>query len=220
LEEITECPLCAKKDGFKHLITKYRQGIDVEIPCDFDISKINDCKLIFVEIPYLIVECKCCCEKIKIIPSFLIKGTRLTLSALTIVSIFYHTIPKESWRSLNEKICYSCDNIAHTTLYRGYHALGKNLKDSKELLKEILNNDTKSTFEEVNNIHQKARKKNTKIREKMVIKLFLMLLLSIPKESNKFLKKCFMILENLVYKIILYKIFYPKRLSKATIDSS
>lgn len=218
MEEIQECPLCLSKDSFESLAIKYRQGIDLEIPCNLNVPEISDCKLCIVDIPYFIIKCKTCGEKIKVIPAFITKGTTLTLAAQAFVSVSYHKTETETWRKVHKEICNPNDGIAHTTLYRGYLALGKNLEESQELLKEILNEGILTKL----NIHipQKALKDKTKQCEKMVIEFLVALWLSLNKGAERFWKNFWRLLENLTYQIISHKIFSPPNVLKNALDSS
>ncbi len=218
MSEIQECPLCASQEGFKFLTVKYRQGIDVEIPCGFDVPQIHDCEFRIVDIPNFIIKCSCCDEKIKVIPVFQTKGTTLTLAAQAFVSFCYHSKLQESWRKIHKKLCDPVYGIAYTTLYRGYHALGKNLDESKELLKEIFNADI--SIERSLQIPKKAIKEKTKQHEKMITELLMLLWLSMSECIQKFWNNFWRLLEILIYQVTIRKILQPKRLMKNPVDSS
>jgi hypothetical protein len=68
-----------------------------------------------------------CRAHIKVLPSFLIKGTTLTLPALVFIMFAYESSDL-TWRDLPEKFCAPENRIAHSTLYRAVHSVGEALK--------------------------------------------------------------------------------------------
>jgi len=81
---------------------------------------------------------RCCvCDKlVKVIPAFIVQGTTLALSALIFLAFVYENTPL-TWRSLPEKFCKEGHKIAHSTIYRAIHGLGKNLLDDEEEVREL-----------------------------------------------------------------------------------
>jgi hypothetical protein len=76
-----------------------------------------------------------CGEECRVYPSFVLSGTTLTLSALLFTAFVYET-SKLTWRDLSEKFCTDKDRIAHSTLYKAVHGLGKNLLEQNKTIRE------------------------------------------------------------------------------------
>ncbi len=68
-------------------------------------------------------------------PSFVLPGTTLTLPALTFTAFTYET-SELTWRDISEKFCTDKDRIAHSTLYKAVHGLGKSLFEQKQTIQE------------------------------------------------------------------------------------
>lgn len=56
-------------------------------------------------------------------PSFIIRGTRLTIQALVFIAFVYEK-SELTWRGIVDRFCDSKERIAHSTLYRAVHSLG------------------------------------------------------------------------------------------------
>ncbi|MHB8127048.1 MAG: hypothetical protein ACYDEJ_15695, partial [Desulfitobacteriaceae bacterium] len=68
---------------------------------------------------------------IKVIPSFIQQGTTLTLPALIFVAFAYE-FSDLAWRDLPRKFCDEDNQIAHSTLYKAIHGLGKLIYSDSE----------------------------------------------------------------------------------------
>lgn len=68
-------------------------------------------------------------------PSFVLPGTTLTLSALIFIAFAYET-SELTWRDLSEKFCTDQDRIAHSTLYKAVHGLGKSLLEQNQSVRD------------------------------------------------------------------------------------
>jgi len=131
------CPRCAAIHSFRQKETAVVWMLDSDIANNWQFGWWGRIKLSWKEVSILIGECSKCGCKIKVIPSFMVKGTRLTLEALCLV-----TVAKEvsglSWRNLRDLLCDGVDGwCAHSTLYEAVHRVGKFLAESKEELFEL-----------------------------------------------------------------------------------
>jgi hypothetical protein len=85
----------------------------------------------------LVVKCEACGEIYRIYPSFVIKGTTLTLTALIFVAFIYE-YSKLVWRDIPEKFCDEHNRIAHSTIYKAVHGLGKSIDDHGNKIKDAI----------------------------------------------------------------------------------
>jgi hypothetical protein len=76
-----------------------------------------------------------CGEECRVYPSFVLTGTTLTLPALVFIAFVYETSGL-TWRNLPEKFCTEEDRIAHSTLYKAVHGLGKRLLEQNQTIQE------------------------------------------------------------------------------------
>jgi hypothetical protein len=132
--EIGICPACASIDTFQYLTTRYRWHWDITIPQNWTFGQWDQIKLAPVSIPLPVYSCTACSEKIKISPSFCLRGTRLTLQALAFIGFIYETT-ELTWRDLPEKLCAGNNKIAHSTLYKVVHSVGKLMATKQEIQK-------------------------------------------------------------------------------------
>ncbi len=87
------------------------------------------------------VKCESCNEKCRVYPSFIVKGTTLTLSALIFIAFVYKTSDL-SLRKIPQNFCDKNNRIAHSTIYRAIHGLGKSIADNDKIrdsIREIKN---------------------------------------------------------------------------------
>jgi hypothetical protein len=190
------------------LCSTYRQGIDIEVPCDLAVPNLFDCKLKPVNINVPEVECLDCKTKVRVIPDFITSGTTLTLAAQSLVAVFYHNSKSDGWRKINNKLCDNSDGIAHTTLYRAYHSMGKNLNKIEDVLLNVIS-ESFSKYSE-NDIPQKSVKTNTRKREKVIMQFFLIIWLSIRAGFTDIWQKMCNLLE-LLTDIKEFKTAFGKR---------
>jgi len=87
----------------------------------------------------LVVKCEDCGETYRIYPSFVIKGTTLTLSALIFIAFVYE-YSGLVWRDIPEQFCCEHDMIAHSTIYKAVHGLGKSIADSDNKIRDAVQN--------------------------------------------------------------------------------
>jgi len=130
--EIPECPFCSGIHSFKYTSVSNVWRWDITIPEDWQYGEWDQVKLLPRQVPLPIMRCSVCDKPVKVIPAFMVKGTTLTLSALIFLAFVYENTPL-AWRSLPEKFCKEGHKIAHSTLYRAIHGLGKNLLEDEEI---------------------------------------------------------------------------------------
>jgi hypothetical protein len=65
------------------------------------------------------------------------EGSTLTLQALIFIAYVYATSTL-TWRDMPEKFCPATDHIAHSTLYKAVHGLGKSLVTQADIVQEGL----------------------------------------------------------------------------------
>lgn len=124
-KELWQCCNCGSLGSLEYLPPK--SGLiwcwHIDIPPDWVFGKWEQIRLYPIQIPIPILRCKTCHQMIKILPSFILRGTTLTLPALIFISFVYE-FSELVWRELPEKFCSPNDQIAHSTLYKGIHKLG------------------------------------------------------------------------------------------------
>ena len=104
---------------------------DLEMPADWQFPQWESVQLFPVQVNQPVLRCSQCGEHIKVIPSFIQQGTTLTLPALIFVSFAYE-FSDLTWRDLPEKFCDEDNRIAHSTLYKAVHGLGRLINSDAE----------------------------------------------------------------------------------------
>jgi hypothetical protein len=207
------CPNCAKECSFSDPRVIEITQWDVEYPFNWVYGDWDKIRLYPVEIKTYEVKNDCCDNKFRIKPSFMVKGTRLTLEALVFCAFAYE-IGGLTWRRLVDKFCKNEDIIAHSTLYRAVHGLGeflksaeatKKWKDIMELKDSVVEVDMESYDKSEGSkaqyskkqraIKQNAQERLNKIRE------FLMHLL-IVEQLTKDILKSYIRFMNFTYRFV------------------
>ena len=125
-KEIEICPSCSSL----HTLTYQPEKSSViwcwhiYLPKSWNYGDWKQVQLCSVQIPLPVAQCEECNQLIKIHPSFLVKGTTLTLPALVFIAFVYESSDL-TWRDMPQKFCAEDDRIAHSTLYKAVHRLGK-----------------------------------------------------------------------------------------------
>lgn len=135
--EIGICPACASINTYQHLYTSSQWHWDIEIPENWSFGQWEQIKLLPVRVPIPVYHCTECNLHIKIIPSFCLRGTTLTLQALAFTGFVYEAT-KLTWRALPEKLCDENNRIAHSTLYKAVHGAGKLITTAQKIQKLYL----------------------------------------------------------------------------------
>jgi hypothetical protein len=85
---------------------------DIRIPDNWKFGQWDQVDMYPVPVPRPVLVCTACSLKIRLTPSFILEGTRLTLEALVFV-----TLAKEvgglPWRSIPELFCATDEKCAH-----------------------------------------------------------------------------------------------------------
>lgn len=147
---------------------------EIYIPIDWKFGEWESIRLLYVPVDILFVKCQACQKKFPIYPSFVIKGTTLTFSALVFCAFAYECSDLK-WRDLPEKFCKEHDKIAHSTIFKAVQGIGKCMADDcnemqegvAELAKRYSPAD-KSTVEITPAIHEKSVTEHTIRRERAV----------------------------------------------------
>ena len=130
-------------------MSKYSIGRwEIDIPYDWEFGQWERIRLYPAQADILIVKCESCGEIYRVYPSFVIKGTTLTLSAPIFIAFVYE-YSTLVWRDIPEKYCDEHDKIAHSTLYKAVHELGKSLADNgiiKDGVRELTEKYSLSTI--------------------------------------------------------------------------
>lgn len=134
-EEIGECPRCSARGSLQWKKTCFVWRWDISIPESWTYGDWAAVSLVLVRVPLPLVRCQVCGEWIKASPSFMVFGTTLTLAAIAFVAFAYET-SELTWRDLPEKFLNGRDKIAHSTLYRAVHQMGK-LLESDRLVEDL-----------------------------------------------------------------------------------
>lgn len=133
-QEIEECPSCSAIHSleYKTMATVWRW--DLELPDDWQFPHWESVRLFPLQVPQPVLRCRQCGEHIKVIPSFIQSGTTLTLPALIFIAFAYE-FSSLTWRDLPQKFCAANNRIAHSTLYKAVHSLGRLIHSDAEFRK-------------------------------------------------------------------------------------
>ena len=110
---------------------------DIVIPQDWEYGQWNRIHLFPVQVYTYRMKCDSCATASRAYPSFVMEGSTLTLQALVFITYVYST-GMLTWRDMVEKFCPETDRIAHSTLYKAVHGLGKSLLIQADKVQEGL----------------------------------------------------------------------------------
>jgi hypothetical protein len=133
-QDIDECPDCSAIPSLKYQSMALVWCWDLELPDDWHYPQWETVRLVPRQVPQPVLRCCQCGQFIKVIPSFLQQGTKLTLPALILVAFAYE-FSALTWRDLPEKFCTPYNRIAHSTLYKAVHGLGRLIHSDAEFRK-------------------------------------------------------------------------------------
>ncbi len=131
-QEIDECPSCSAIHTLQYHSASNVWRWHIELPDNWRFPQWELVKLFPIQVQQPVLRCTQCGQRIKVIPSFLLRGTTLTLPALTFVA-FAYMFSDLTWRDLPQKFCSENNRIAHSTLYKAVHSLGQSLTTDSEL---------------------------------------------------------------------------------------
>ncbi len=130
-----------------------------------------------IEVPIIILKCNTCNELYRVYPSFVVKGTTLTLKALAFIAFVYE-FSELTWRDIPDKFCDNNDKIAHSTLYKAVYGLGKGMLDDKAVQGKINElNDKYLNISQDTSFRYKSRFEHTQKREYIIRKILKPLLM-------------------------------------------
>ncbi len=159
------CGLCSFRGEFEFLCKKVRKIYDLDVSI-FNSENLSTMSIKSDVIPILVMRCPVCGNHFYVLPSFIIKGTTLTLRTILYVAMMYESM-KYSWRDL-ANILGGDVAIAHSVLYIAVHALGKTVENDQEMQHLMsLYPEIFPQTEEVEEVWppEKSVKENTKKRE-------------------------------------------------------
>lgn len=138
-QEIEECPYCSAIRSLNYESMAPVWCWDLELPAGWLFPQWESVRLFPIQVNQPVLRCNQCGEHIKVIPSFIQQGTTLTLSALIFVAFAYE-FSDLTWRDLPEKFCTEDNRIAHSTLYKAVHGLGRLIQTDSEFRQLCLQN--------------------------------------------------------------------------------
>lgn len=165
-----------------------------------------------VHVPLPIIKCAVCGESFRVIPSFIIKGTILTITALVFVAFAYEC--KDSgltWRLIINKFCKDTEKLSHSTIYTAVHKFGSLIAESEffNKLKSLIPSIPEQIDHEVDRTSLKSKYEHTQKREKGVLKVTCLLEL-ILSNGKGFLSIFLRYTEALQYLLKLPEYHLPK----------
>lgn len=138
-QEIEECPYCSAIRSLKCESMAPVWCWDLELPEGWLFPQWESVRLFPIQVNQPVLRCSQCAEHIKVIPSFIQNGTTLTLPALIFVAFAYE-FSNLTWRDLPQKFCDQDNRIAHSTLYKAIHGIGRLIQTDSEFRQLCLQN--------------------------------------------------------------------------------
>jgi hypothetical protein len=132
-----ECSSCSAYGRFSYVHKYFIWRWEIDIPYDWQYGEWEEIKLYPTQVQIIVIKCDLCGEIYRVYPSFILKGTTLTQSALIFI-IFIYESSDLTWRAIPEKFCDAANKIAHSTLFKAVHGLGKSLVENNEKIREAL----------------------------------------------------------------------------------
>lgn len=121
---LVQCPVCGAMHSFKFDSAEWIREWDIDIPEDWQFGQWGRVDLYQIPVPRPVLVCMACGLRVRLTPSFILKGTRLTLEALVFVT-FAKEVGGLKWRTMPELFCAADERCAHSTLYMAVHKIGK-----------------------------------------------------------------------------------------------
>lgn len=125
---VVQCPDCGAIHSFQFKAAEWVGEWDIRIPGDWKYGQWDRAELYWVLVPLPVLVCTVCRRKVRLRPSFLLKGTRLTLDAVVFVT-FAREVGGLTWRAMPEMFCTDYDKCAHSTLYIAVHKMGRRFSE-------------------------------------------------------------------------------------------
>jgi len=127
-----ECGSCSAYGSFSYVQTHYVWRWEIDIPYNWHYGEWEEIKLFPTQVQVVWIRCDVCGEIHRLYPSFMLRGTTLTLSALIFIAYIYESSDL-TWRDIPEKFCDEVNRIAHSTLFKAIHGLGKSLVENERI---------------------------------------------------------------------------------------
>ncbi len=124
-----ECSSCSAYGRFSYVRKYFIWRWEIDIPYNWQYGEWEEIKLYPTQVPIILIKCDLCGEMHRVYPSFLLKGTTLTQSTLIFIAFIYES-SNLTWREIPDKFCDAANKIAHSTLFKAVHGLGKSLCDN------------------------------------------------------------------------------------------
>lgn len=121
-----ECRSCSTCGNLSYVKKYFIWCWEIDIPRDWQYSKWEKIKLYPTQVQVILMKCDVCGDMHRVYPSFILKGTTLTQTALIFMTFIYET-SKLTWRAMADIFCEAANKIAHSTLFKAAHGLGKSL---------------------------------------------------------------------------------------------
>jgi hypothetical protein len=132
-----ECGSCSAYGSFLYVKKDFIWRWEIDIPHDWEFGEWDRIRLYPVQASVVIIKCNLCGEKHRVYPSFVTKGTTLTFRALVFVAFTYESSGLK-WRNIPDKFCDEKNKIAHSTLFKAVHGLGKSLTECNKKIRELI----------------------------------------------------------------------------------
>ncbi|MEW5921153.1 MAG: hypothetical protein AB1796_09490 [Bacillota bacterium] len=125
-EHELECSLCSAYGKFSYVQKYFIWRWEIDIPYNWQYGDWDEIKLYPTQVPIVLIKCDLCGEVHRVYPSFILEGTTLTQTALIFITFIYES-SNLTWRAIPDKFCDAANKIAHSTLFKAVHGLGKSL---------------------------------------------------------------------------------------------
>lgn len=131
-----ECSSCSACGSFSFLQKYFIWRWEIDIPYDWKFGEWERIRLYTVQVPIILLKCDQCDQTYRVYPSFLLKGTTLTQTALIFIAFIYESSGL-TWRAMPDKFCNGSDKIAHSTLFKAVHGLGESLLGNNKIKEAV-----------------------------------------------------------------------------------
>lgn len=132
----SECGSCSAYGKFSYVHKYFIWRWEIAIPADWQYGNFEEIKLYPALVRIYLVRCDQCGAMHRVYPSFVLKGTTLTQSALIFIAFIYESSTL-TWRAIPDKFCDDTNKIAHSTLFKAVHGLGKSLSVNNKIREAV-----------------------------------------------------------------------------------
>jgi hypothetical protein len=131
-----ECSSCSAYGKFSYVQKYFIWCWEIDLPFAWEYGEWEQIKLYPIQVPVVLIKCDLCGEIHRVYPSFLLKGTTLTQTALIFITFIYESSDL-TWRAIPDKFCDVANKIAHSTLFKAVHGLGKSLMENNKIREAV-----------------------------------------------------------------------------------